>query len=268
MRTHRDVRGGFLLGASLGLVFVPCAGPVLGAITASAASLDFGVRTVALTIAYATGIAVPMPLIAAGGQQAAERTKAFRTHAREVRAALGIIIAAGALALPSTSIREHRRRSTTTRDGSRTRSSGAPPRSEPRHGRRPKQRTCRAAEANSLDDFDPAPGFARIAEWLNTPGGRPVRMANLRGKVVLVDFWTYTCINCSEPSRTSRAGTGPTAAQASWWWVSIHRSSRSSTFPRTSAGRSTASTSPTRSPSTTTTAPGTRTRTDTGPPST
>ena len=41
-----------------------------------------------------------------------------------------------------------------------------------------------------------APDFTGIAHWLNTPGDRPRSLASLRGKVVLVDFWTYSCINC------------------------------------------------------------------------
>ena len=104
-------------------------------------------------------------------RQAAERTKAFRTHAREVRAALGIIIAAGALAVPSTSIREHRRRSTTTRDGSRDKVERSAAAKRASHGRRPKQRTCLAAEANA-STTRPRAGFARIAEAEHAGGAR------------------------------------------------------------------------------------------------
>ena len=48
----------------------------------------------------------------------------------------------------------------------------------------------------ALEDYGPAPEFENISRWLNTPGDRPLTMASLRGKVVLVNFWTYTCINC------------------------------------------------------------------------
>src|SRR5581483_1662370 len=47
-----------------------------------------------------------------------------------------------------------------------------------------------------LPDYGVAPNFAGIADWLNTPGDRPITIQSLRGKVVLVDFWTYSCINC------------------------------------------------------------------------
>ena len=53
-----------------------------------------------------------------------------------------------------------------------------------------------SAAADRLDDFGPAPDFVRVTHWLNTPGGRALTLDRLRDKVVLVNFWTYTCINC------------------------------------------------------------------------
>src|SRR5437764_1533299 len=47
-----------------------------------------------------------------------------------------------------------------------------------------------------LPDLGPAPDFTNTQRWFNTPRGRPLSVAGLRGHVVLVDFWTYTCINC------------------------------------------------------------------------
>src|SRR5215813_1940135 len=88
--------GGFLLGASLGLVFVPCAGPVLATITVVAATNNVGWRAVALTIAYAVGAAVPMLLIALGGRSVATR---LREHGAGLRVASGVVIAAVALGI-------------------------------------------------------------------------------------------------------------------------------------------------------------------------
>ena len=67
-----------MLGASLGLVFVPCAGPGAGAISVVAATNHVGLRAILLTIAYAVGAAVPMLLIALGGQR--PRSACARTH--------------------------------------------------------------------------------------------------------------------------------------------------------------------------------------------
>ena len=49
---------------------------------------------------------------------------------------------------------------------------------------------------SGLEQCGPAPAFTAIQQWLNTPGGKPVTLAALKGKVVLVDFWAYSCINC------------------------------------------------------------------------
>ena len=95
-RTGRDLGGGFLLGASLGLVFVPCAGPVLGAISANAARVDFGWRTILVTVFYALGAAVPMLVVAWLGEDV---TRRIRTNAVQVRRVLGIVMALAALAI-------------------------------------------------------------------------------------------------------------------------------------------------------------------------
>src|SRR5213595_3105616 len=89
-------RGGFLLGASLGLVFVPCGGPIIGAISANAARVHLGWQTVAITVAYALGAALPMLAIAALGQRA---TRRIRMNAPALRTGLGVVLALAALAL-------------------------------------------------------------------------------------------------------------------------------------------------------------------------
>src|SRR5437773_8702824 len=88
--------GGFLLGASLGLVFVPCAGPVLAAIAVVAAENRVGWRAVLLTAAYALGAAIPMLLVALGGRRGAQRV---RSSAPLLRTASGAVIGAVALGI-------------------------------------------------------------------------------------------------------------------------------------------------------------------------
>jgi cytochrome c biogenesis protein CcdA/thiol-disulfide isomerase/thioredoxin len=198
-----DAHGGFLLGASLGLVFVPCAGPVLAVITVKAASLDFGWRTLTLTAAYSLGAAAVMLVFAIGGQRAGERTKAFRAHALQVRVALGVVMALGALAITfdldrraQTALNDYtgwfqskvEKNAYAVRQLDKLR---PPPKFTP--GPLPHPDLTRA---DTLHDFGAAPDFVGIDHWLNTPGGRPLRLRDLRGKVVLIDFWTYSCINC------------------------------------------------------------------------
>ena len=81
--------GGFVLGLALGAVYVPCAGPVLAAITVAGATGKIGVRTVALTVAFAIGTAIPLLVFALAGRGVAERVRAFRDRQRGVRIVAG-----------------------------------------------------------------------------------------------------------------------------------------------------------------------------------
>ena len=188
-RRFGESGGGFVLGVGLGLVFVPCAGPVLAYITVAAASRDVDAKAVALTVAYAVGAAVPMLAVALGGQRAARR---FR--ARALSPVLGVVVAAAALAIvfhldtrAQTALGDY----TGWLQGRVERTDFAE-----RQLAREGVSAAAAASGETLPDFGTAPEVRGIAEWINTPGGRPVSLAGLRGKVVLVDFWTYSCVNC------------------------------------------------------------------------
>ncbi|HET7806987.1 MAG TPA: cytochrome c biogenesis protein DipZ [Gaiellaceae bacterium] len=185
-----DLGGGFLLGASLGLVFVPCGGPVIGAISANAARLELGPKTVAVTIAYALGAALPMLAVATLGQRA---TRRLRANAQALRTALGVVMALGALAI---ALDADRKLQTWFPDY--THALQGAERSSAAHDELSKLQSrgasrFRATSGGSLPDYGPAPPFTGISEWLHS---RPLTITQLRGKVVLVDFWTYSCINC------------------------------------------------------------------------
>jgi cytochrome c biogenesis protein CcdA/thiol-disulfide isomerase/thioredoxin len=182
-----DLGGGFLLGCALGFVFVPCGGPAIGFVTSSAASLDFGVKTIAVAVAYTLGAGVVLLAIAIGGSRA---SAAVRAGVRRLHVAFGIVIAAAALAL----VFDVDTKLQTWLPGwtdvlqRHTEASAA--------GIKAYSRGSKTVSAPGLDDLGSAPEFREIQEWLNTPGGKPLTIEGLRGKVVLVDFWTYSCINC------------------------------------------------------------------------
>ena len=195
-RSGRNLGGGFLLGASLGLVFVPCAGPVLTVITVKAASMHVGLDTIALTIAYAAGAAVPMLAIAIGGQRAA---RSIRPRAQQVRVAAGVLIAASALAIvfhldtkAQTALGDY----TNYLQGKIERNATAQKKLQELRGGSAGVARAASPKGAELADYGPAPDFQRVSHWLNTPGDRALTMKGLRGKVVLIDFWTYSCINC------------------------------------------------------------------------
>jgi cytochrome c biogenesis protein CcdA/thiol-disulfide isomerase/thioredoxin len=184
--------GGFFLGVTLGLVFVPCAGPFLAAITTAAARESFGVRTIAATIAYAVGAAIPMLAIARGGREAAAR---IRGRAEQLRLAAGALVALVALALVfhlddrlaqltpgyTTFLQDKiEQSSAANRELAKVRGGG-------------ETLTAHSRSADGLPDYGAAPALHPDGAWINS---RPLTMKQLRGKVVLVDFWTYSCINC------------------------------------------------------------------------
>ena len=179
-RRARTDSNGLLLGASLGLVFVPCAGPVLAAVTALSATGDIGLRTFAVTFAYAVGAALPMLVIASGG-----RLLALRRHAETTRRVAGALIGVTALAIAFGADQ----RFTTAVPGytealqNRVERTGTA-----RRELRDLSGTGAAASTASR-----APEIRGIGEWINS---KPLSLEQLRGKVVLIDFWTYSCVNC------------------------------------------------------------------------
>src|SRR5215472_17192773 len=84
-RQPAGVSGGFVLGLALGLLYVPCAGPVLAAITVVGATHRVGLTAVVLTAAFAFGTAIPLLAVAIAGGQLTGRIGAIRRHAVQVR---------------------------------------------------------------------------------------------------------------------------------------------------------------------------------------
>jgi cytochrome c biogenesis protein CcdA/thiol-disulfide isomerase/thioredoxin len=197
-RRAGDLGGGFLLGASLGLVFVPCGGPVLAALTANVATSRVGGWIVVIAIAYAVGAALPMLAIARGSHGLAAR---FRRRAQTVRVAGGVLIAASALVIYEgwaenlqTSVPAYASWIQDRIEGSST----AQARLERLSGNRRSvfghtTRLASRLDKVPLKDYGAAPDVHNISAWINS---RPLSLRSLRGKVVLVDFWTYSCINC------------------------------------------------------------------------
>lgn len=211
-----DSRGsGFGLGLALGVLYVPCAGPVLAAIVVAGATATIGVGTVVLTAAFAIGAALPLLFFALAGKRIAERVNAFRRRQREIRIGAGIVTILLAVALVfnlpamlqraipdyTASLQERVGGSDTIREklnlGGIVNDQNA------------RLSNC-SNGARELESCGTAPDLRGIEAWLNTPDGRPVTLESLRGKVVLIDFWAYSCINCQRAIPTSSAGIRPT----------------------------------------------------------
>jgi len=197
VRTRRPSgqAGGFVLGLALGVLYVPCAGPILAAITVIGATHRVGLAAVILTAAFAVGTAVPLLAVAVAGNRLAGRIGALRRHAPRVRQVGGVILLVMAVAIGADAFAGLQRAvpgyATALQGSAKVRKQLNTLTGEP-HTTLAK---C-SPDAATLVNCGPAPNFTGITAWLNTPGGQPLSLRALRGKVVLVDFWTYSCINC------------------------------------------------------------------------
>ena len=180
----------FLLGIGTGLLWAPCAGPILGLILTGAALGGASAHTAILLFAYAAGAATSLTLaLLAGGRVFAAMKRSLGAE-EWIRRILGVAILVGVVAvafgldrgvltrisLASTSNLEQR----------------LVDRFHPA-----KQHKIVINQTIDITDTDVAPttlpDLSGATAWINSP---PLTPASLRGKVVLVDFWTYSCINC------------------------------------------------------------------------
>ena len=194
-------QSGFGLGLALGVLYVPCAGPVLAAIVVAGATATIGLNTVALTLSFAAGAALPLLFFALAGQRVAERVAAFRRRQRGIRIAAGVVTILLAVALvfnlPAVLQRAIPDYTSTLQE----RVGGEEQLREKLNlGGLVNEQNAELSNcsngATELESCGTAPDIKGIAKWLNTPDGASIDLKSLRGKVVLVDFWAYSCINC------------------------------------------------------------------------
>lgn len=192
---------GFGVGLALGAVFVPCAGPVLAAIIVAGATGQVGPGTVLLTASFALGVAVPLLIFALAGRGVVERIRAFRTRERGLRIAAGVAMIALSVGLVfnvpqtlQTLLPDYtaplQEELTGSEEAAEALGLGGLVTDENRE-----LDNCTNG-AEELESCGTAPQIRGIEQWLNTPDGAAVDLEELRGQVVLIDFWAYSCINC------------------------------------------------------------------------
>jgi cytochrome c biogenesis protein CcdA/thiol-disulfide isomerase/thioredoxin len=192
---------GFGLGLALGVLYVPCAGPVLAAIIVAGATMTIGLNTVVLTCAFAVGAALPLLFFALAGQQVAARVGAFRRRQREIRVAAGIVTILLAVALVF-NLPAALQRAIPDYTGTLQQQLGGGDQIQSKLNlggivtdQNAQLSNC-SDGSKQLENCGPAPDIKGITGWLNTPDNKPIDLKSLRGKVVLIDFWAYSCINC------------------------------------------------------------------------
>ena len=205
---------GLLVGGALGFVYAPCAGPILGAVVSVSASQGTSPAIVAIALAYGVGSALVLLALAYGGRRVLEPLRRAG-RGPTVQRALGAVMVLTAVAMaaeldvrfqtalandfpdvvanPTGALERSgavEDRLADLRGGPRFDSAAAGPVHGGAEGR------VSPHAAGRYRDLGVAPEFTGNDRWFNTDGNRPLTLRGLRGRVVLVDFWTYTCINC------------------------------------------------------------------------
>jgi cytochrome c biogenesis protein CcdA/thiol-disulfide isomerase/thioredoxin len=188
-RDREGFAGGLLVGGSLGFVYAPCAGPILAGVITVSASQTFTAGRLAVAISYALGSALVLYALMLGGRRVTPRLSRQAGRLQMGVGALMVVVAVLMFADLDT------RFQTAIADdlpGFLVNPSGGLEKSA---GVRNQLASLRG-DAAHLPKRGQAPDFTGNQRWFNTRDGAPLSLEELRGKVVLVDFWTYTCINC------------------------------------------------------------------------
>ena len=166
-----DFLSGLLLGGLIAIVWTPCAGPILAAVIVQIVIQKTTLVSFLTLFAFALGAAIPMFIIALYGRKILDTFSIFKNKAVLLRKILGVIIIASVGYMMYL-------------EGGYPTSSVTPP-----------ETTIPVSTALQDGLWLPykAPEISGIDAWINTP---PLTINSLKGKVVLIDFWTYSCINC------------------------------------------------------------------------
>ncbi|WP_248730314.1 cytochrome c biogenesis protein DipZ [Pseudomonas sp. MWU13-2517] len=182
----------FLIGVATGLLWAPCAGPILGLLLTGAALQGASIGTTLLLLAYAAGAATSLALALLVGGKVFGFMKRSLGAGEWLRRGLGVLMLAGVAAIAlglDTGVLSRLSTAST---------SGLEQRLVDRLNTQPEQKTqgamvMAANHTDSLPVEGTLPPLDGAVQWLNSP---PLSAEALKGKVVLVDFWTYSCINC------------------------------------------------------------------------
>ena len=189
---------GFLLGLTLGLVWSPCVGPILASVITLAATSSVSGAAVVITIAYAVGTALPMLGIIYTGRRLLQRVPGLVARTGLIQKIFGVIILLTALSLYFSLDRTLQTWiiQTFPKYGAGLTKIEELDVVESQLARFKNTENASPVVTSTLlsQSGTPAPDFTEGGEWLNS---QPLSLKNeLQGKVVLVDFWTYSCINC------------------------------------------------------------------------
>lgn len=195
---------GIIVGISLGLLWTPCVGPILASVISLAITGQVTLSAFFITIAYSLGTAIPMFLIMWGGQNALQKVPWLLRNTARIQKAFGIIMILTSIGIATNIDRKFQTfvleafpqygvGLTKFEENSAVKNA-----LQKINGQEVQQEDMGKPLFNLLPKGKVAPEIVSKGEWFNTESfpQKALTLADLRGKVVIVDFWTYSCINC------------------------------------------------------------------------
>lgn len=208
-----DFFSGIPIGMSLGLVWAPCVGPIIASVITLAATSQVNSAAVIITLFYSLGTALPMLAITYGGRQLLQKAPGLLANTGNIQKGFGVLMVITAIAIffnfdrqvqsyILTVFPQYGTGLTKIEDNTLVKNALQQLKSNanPDAFGKP-MNEVQNSQGSNLPRLAKAPGFTRASGEPASPEGgwinsSPLTMEELRGKVVLIDFWTYTCINC------------------------------------------------------------------------
>ncbi len=191
---------GFITGGALGIVWTPCAGPILATIATLSATQSVNYSVVLITTSYVIGIGIPLFLFATLGNNFFSKSKILSRYTGRVQQFFGLVMIVTAILIFTNYDKVLQAKLLDAIPSYSNFLIGLESNQKVKDQLKLLKNNKKEKSFNFFTQMNlfnanyQAPEFVGITKWLNTDG--PLSIESLRGKVVLVDFWTYTCINC------------------------------------------------------------------------
>lgn len=192
--------GGLIVGLSLGILWTPCVGPILASVISLAITGTVTINTFLITLAYSVGTAIPMLAIMIGGRSLLNKVPFFTKNTLNIQKAFGVVMIATALGI---SFNIDRKIQTIVLNLfpkyginlTKIEDNSVVQKALNVISKNAETSNKLGLPSNSYlqDKSKKAPEIIPGGEWFNS---QPLTLDFLKGKVVLIDFWTYSCINC------------------------------------------------------------------------
>ncbi|MEK7595008.1 MAG: cytochrome c biogenesis protein DipZ [Patescibacteria group bacterium] len=197
--TNSGLMGGFLVGVSLGLIWTPCVGPILASVISLALTGLVNGSTILITLSYSFGTAIPMFAITYGGKELLNRNQWLLKNTVNIQKTFGVLMIVTGIAILTNQDRKFQAfilekfpnygvGLTKFEENKLVNEALGKLKGNPNSNNLGK-----SLDTVVKEKYFQAPEIIPGGVWLNS---QELKLSELRGKVVLIDFWTYSCINC------------------------------------------------------------------------